>query len=595
MIEFNKISTTSNLIKNLLNNTYLPLIKTVREGDYIVVNRLYIYKCNVIKCTESGYIASESSRVYNKITDVARFDYISEYTFGDKNNKLCTKFLSNNAGYDYVTHERLGNYLRCLRDMYGLNLMPLYNCFSANVFPGHYISNDRVTKTLENHGTKIYKVPIRFNKDYTICMDNYGSTRFAPAFIKYDNLLKVNNTSFGNKTDVTNKYIRLRDFMNIQTESDLRFKNPIKIRINNIPEDIVRYKYKTVDNIVDADSKPKLDFNIVKLKVDDANKYFRIINTRQLTIITDVNEVLNTKNLIDQFFIPVELKTKNQYDKLIAEGYTFYKIDSTNKEKSNLILATDIVISSTAISEGTYYISRTNPAVNGWYELVTSNDTIDINSQSDMPTLSTDTIIQTDDKTYLEEIRKELQTSKTYSITEELCQLYDSIEKNLYLLIQVPEEYDSNIVVIEGDYTQNNSMTWERNENNKLLTYNTPKETAGDIYRLDNKTLDYLYTDNLSLMAMTSTKQIPFSPRLIEFLLWNAICNLDEINNDLDRLAIIVKKKIDGNLGHGQYMNYWTPEFRKAINEYILNYQKNFTFDNLGYVTRDIEKVLEKG
>lgn len=223
----------------------------------------------------------------------------------------------------------------------------------------------------------------------------------------------------------------------------------------------------------------------------------------------------------------------------------------------------------------------------------TSNDTIDITSQSEIPTLSTDTSIQT--KTYLEEVKEELQTSKTYTITEELCQLYDSLEKNLYLLIQVPEDYDSNIVVIEGDYTHNNSMTWERNENNKLMTYNTPKEMAGDVYRLDNKTLDYLFTDNLSLMTMTSTKQIPFSPRLIEFILWNAICELDEINNDMDRLAIIVKKKIDGNLGRGHYTNYWTPEFRKDINNYILNYQKNFTFDNLGYVTRDIEKILEKG
>lgn len=366
MVEFNKISTTSNLIKNLLNNTYLPLVKTVREGDYIVVNRLYIYKCNVIKCTESGYIASESSRVYNKITDIAKFDYIAEYTFGDKNDKLCTKFLSNNAGYDYATHERLGNYLRCLRDMYGLNLMPLYNCFSANIFPGHYISNDRVSKTLENHGTKIYKVPIRFNKDYTICMDNYGSTRFAPAFIKYDSLIRVNNTSFGNKTDVTNKYIRLRDFMNIQTESDLRFKKPIKIRVNNIPEDIVRYKYKNVDNIAKSSSEDKLDYNIIKLKINNTDyKYFRIINTKQLTLIADNNEVLNTKNSIDQFFIPVELKTINQYNKLIDEGYTFYKVDSTNKEKNNIILATNVVISSTEVEKGIYYISRTNPSLNG--------------------------------------------------------------------------------------------------------------------------------------------------------------------------------------------------------------------------------------
>lgn len=56
MQQFNKISTTSNFIKQLLNTTYLPKIRTVQAGDYIVKGRLYIYKCEIIRCEESGYI-----------------------------------------------------------------------------------------------------------------------------------------------------------------------------------------------------------------------------------------------------------------------------------------------------------------------------------------------------------------------------------------------------------------------------------------------------------------------------------------------------------------------------------------------------------
>ena len=36
--EFNKVTTTSNFIKNLLISTYLPLIRTVRDFDYIVAD-----------------------------------------------------------------------------------------------------------------------------------------------------------------------------------------------------------------------------------------------------------------------------------------------------------------------------------------------------------------------------------------------------------------------------------------------------------------------------------------------------------------------------------------------------------------------------
>ncbi|MBQ6631050.1 MAG: hypothetical protein IJH55_02810, partial [Romboutsia sp.] len=56
--EFNKVTTTSNFIKNLLISTYLPLIRTVRDFDFIIADRLYVYKCEIIKCTKSGYLVT---------------------------------------------------------------------------------------------------------------------------------------------------------------------------------------------------------------------------------------------------------------------------------------------------------------------------------------------------------------------------------------------------------------------------------------------------------------------------------------------------------------------------------------------------------
>ena len=231
--EFNKISTTSNLIKNLLISTYLPLIRTVRDLDYILADRLYVYKCNIIKCTKSGYVATGYQ--YKSFDGKrAEFRILGEYHFGEKNDKLCTNYISNSEGYDSVTHERLGKYLRNLRDMYDLNLMPLYNCFSNQIFQAHHIickgdwSKDRVEKTSENFNTKVFKIPIRFNTDYTICIENTGVTTFAPAFIKNNNLIKLNNNKFGNGVDVTNKYSRLYRTDVITSKTGLRpYKNQI--------------------------------------------------------------------------------------------------------------------------------------------------------------------------------------------------------------------------------------------------------------------------------------------------------------------------------------------------------------------------------
>ena len=103
MQEFNKVTTQSNFIKNLLHSTYLPLIRTVREDDYIIKDRIYVHKCKVIKCTNSGYIPHKDSNLdlsQKPKNDIAEYEILSEYYSGEKNGKLCTNFLSSSEGYD---------------------------------------------------------------------------------------------------------------------------------------------------------------------------------------------------------------------------------------------------------------------------------------------------------------------------------------------------------------------------------------------------------------------------------------------------------------------------------------------------------------
>ena len=87
-----------------------------------------------------------------------------------------------NGIYDSYTHEYFGNYLRFQRDFNGIDLMPLYNCFSNRICNNLYINvvgaNDGNRKLPEfcfdsrDDHYKIYMIPIKFFQKYTIAIDS---------------------------------------------------------------------------------------------------------------------------------------------------------------------------------------------------------------------------------------------------------------------------------------------------------------------------------------------------------------------------------------------------------------------------------------
>lgn len=788
--EFNKVTTTSNFIKNLLISTYLPLIRTVRDFDYIVADRLYIYKCEVIKCLKSGYILTGYQH-FNFKGERAQFRVVSEYYFGERNDKLCTNYISNSEGYDTMTHERLGKYLRSLRDMYDLNLMPLYNCFSNNILQAHHIDDDKVVKTSTNYNTKVYKVPIRFNTDYTICMENLGMTTFAPAFIKNNNLMKVNNTRFGNDTDVTNKYIKLYQTGVITHRTAMRFKDPIKIRYNNIPhtrtstyevtsyvkvdflhnsdyyevydssmntrssyyfrnlgtydkvtitqsdynanptlyyynndgimtqcsselsynsstvyyvfsssegftylktsqnqdtehptstlyvgvdpssgrldssylsdrqgfwidpetgelkQDVFSLEYN--DPELDATLDPELE-GVAAFSYSDRELFLTIASDRiydtpsietvtfwracteadefnlgetyYALIIEEISEedkasefvIWNYKemqeeedfeeNKTDFFYYPegsvqpVRCSSADEYDPetnyfreyggdyIPDEEYYFIEhksslyiieADEFNADPTKYFKVEDSTLVLCTVGEvydpNITYVRIKNMYTPSWLILNPNWDGEDPSTQF-IPT--TDRSIE-ENKTYYSPILSYEEKSYVYDITEENCALYDFCEDNLYMLIQVPKDYESSIVIIEGDYTNTKS--------NKIIDSNS-------IDLLPKPMVDYLYTENLRLMQMGSSRIKPFSDALIEFLTWNAINNLDSINNNMDRLLLALRNVTNDLRLEARFANYWYPQYRQIVFNLIRDSRNIPVTDNLGYVTREVEQVI---
>ena len=173
--EFNTDTIESRFIKNLIYNTPIPIFKTIREGDWMTNTCSYIYKRDLMRCTKSGVFLSTGD-------DAADYDVNEDYVFGNYYPKFTQRYTSHNNYYDYETHEMLGNYLRCYRDIYGIDLMPFYNCFSGHYTDAFYLSNGKVI----NGANSLYKValfPIRFNTEYTICIDCSDTLTITPLIL----------------------------------------------------------------------------------------------------------------------------------------------------------------------------------------------------------------------------------------------------------------------------------------------------------------------------------------------------------------------------------------------------------------------------
>ena len=102
---------------------------------------------------------------------------------------LTRRLKSPGTSYDTTTHEYLGDFLRFVRDYYGVNLMSLYNCFS-NREVRNILFLKTITKTkLNENGDeikykqevarfdsndskyKIYALPVKLFEKYTIAID----------------------------------------------------------------------------------------------------------------------------------------------------------------------------------------------------------------------------------------------------------------------------------------------------------------------------------------------------------------------------------------------------------------------------------------
>ena len=157
------------------------------------------------------------------------------------------------------------------------------------------------------------------------------------------------------------------------------------------------------------------------------------------------------------------------------------------------------------------------------------------------------------------------------TLNKEQASLLQKYERYLYLLIQVPKNNESSIVLLEGDYTS------------------IPKESIYNVEGIENLNdleLSNIMTSELSLLQMNDKIIYPYANRLIEYLLWNVISPVDTITKNTERIqGLFVNTK--------EVQEVWDNLLRSNI---YINYQKHQLMKKLdlnGFVDKDTETLIK--
>jgi hypothetical protein len=224
------------------------------EGGY------YVYQEKVYKCTRTGLFKG-SYKTYKSplccsdtvfcgddircgmIIDndeylefggsrIAEYEVINLIEEGVPIHGLTESFISTRTDYDSLTHQKLGDYLRFLHSQYGLNLMPLYNCFSEYYVQGVDLTSGRLIETNVD-GYRTTLVPIKFNRQYTVAMNSDFPVYMMP--VLYDGKLI-------RRAENTNKFL-CEDGSNVITKvGAFRYKQPVVIDVSNTNKELQPYE-----------------------------------------------------------------------------------------------------------------------------------------------------------------------------------------------------------------------------------------------------------------------------------------------------------------------------------------------------------------
>lgn len=247
-------------LKALLSAVQLPKFKIVKDGDLIFKDYFYIYKDMVIHCLETGNI-EKNSEIY---------EVLEHYYFCDMDQNIEFKEFIRASYYSTELHKRLGQYLRCLRDLYGVDLMGMYNCFSYELFSDLYIDYDDREGWKKNRifigknpDKKILAIPIKFNQKYTIAVTSKEPVYVSPVLKLPNGLRSLQQLNLPNYTENT---------MGVRLLNSAQFDLPQEFSLDLTEDQGDYYKYERyLYLIVQLSSSNESSFVVLEGEYEDYN------------------------------------------------------------------------------------------------------------------------------------------------------------------------------------------------------------------------------------------------------------------------------------------------------------------------------------
>jgi hypothetical protein len=179
MIRFNSDNIITGEIKQLLKEFNLPNIRIWKEGIKIFPGVFYIKDNNLCVGTQTSSL-----------------QVVKPYIYGENISNITKNLIVYDNIYDSYTHRYLGDYLRFYRDVKGINLMSMYNCFSNELVKSLSVQTAKLTFDTANDNFKIYMVPVKLFEKYTIGFE--CDTKIEMFVGLYDNEKLIN---FSNNSD----------------------------------------------------------------------------------------------------------------------------------------------------------------------------------------------------------------------------------------------------------------------------------------------------------------------------------------------------------------------------------------------------------
>lgn len=545
MFKFNSNHIMTGQIKQILNSFNLPSYKVYTAQHY---------KYFLDHGVESPELADGLYIKWDRIFEYKNGKWSKDLdTYGYNNkylNQTRTLLITNNI-YDSITHEYLGDFLRFQRDYLGIDLMPLYNCFSNNVCPDLSISINTkepatkkitdivVTKTIpavldpltkevlvpeytyeepeitldpgkdtkikrafwtKNKDFIIYMVPVKFFKDYTIAIEcSTGIEICCGLYQEYLEELDEKQILVGGQVNLPpvdmSQYISDRTYKKF---ASLRYNEPVLWQ--GLSLDIVN---KIIDDCYI--NSPASGYK------GDKREYYK-------------QQLLGKESLLKLFIkIPVKQKTSIT----ILEGdYRDFNNFKYGPELKEITIA--------------YKNGKVDEQGNPVY---------DENGQQE-----TETIIETRQEIIWERKQNRFITNYETSIFGEDPQVYE--QENL----------------------EN-----KKHENTSVLENDLP----------DIEDRPFRPISPLQLLMFNTKESYPFSDRLIEYLTGNVVTAWDENVDNIKR----THKVIELNNNKVDMYGAWDEKTRRILYDYMMNGKPSgdfFTFDinhdTLGYVDKDVEK-----